>query len=57
MVDIKKLRIEKKLTQQKLAELCGLSIVTINKAENTGKMRLTTYQTILYALNSYPNNN
>ena len=57
MVDIKKLRMEKKLTQQKLAELCGLSIVTINKAENTGKMRLTTYQTILYALNSYPNNN
>jgi len=57
MIDIKKLRIEKGLTQQKLAELCGLSIVTINKAENTGKMRLSTYQTILYALSNYPNNN
>jgi transcriptional regulator with XRE-family HTH domain len=57
MIDIKKLRIEKGLTQQKLAELCGLSIVTINKAENTGKMRLSTYQTILYALNTYCNNN
>lgn len=57
MIDIKKLRTEKKLTQQKLAELCGLSIVTINKAENTGKMRLSTYQTILYALNCYSNNN
>lgn len=57
MIDIKKLRTEKGLTQQKLAELCGLSIVTINKAENTGKMRLSTYQTILYALNCYSNNN
>lgn len=57
MIDIKKLRIEKGLTQQKLAELCGLSIVTINKAENTGKMRLSTYQTILYALSSYTNHN
>lgn len=57
MVDIKKLRMEKGLTQQKLAELCGLSIVTINKAENTGKMRLSTYQTILYALSNYTHHN
>ena len=57
MMDIKKMRIEKGLTQQKLAELCGLSIVTINKAENTGKMRLSTYQTILYALSNYSNHN
>ena len=57
MTDIKKLRMEKGLTQQKLAELCGLSIVTINKAENTGKMRLSTYQTILYALSNYTCNN
>ena len=57
MIDIKKLRMEKKLTQQKLAELCGLSIVTINKAENTGKMRLSTYQTILYALSNYSYHN
>ena len=57
MVDIKKLRMEKGLTQQQLANLCGLSIVTINKAENTMKMRLSTYQTILYALNNYSNHN
>lgn len=53
MIDIKKLRIEKGLTQQQLANLCGLSIVTINKAENSGKMRLSTYQTILYVLNNH----
>lgn len=56
MIDIKKLRIEKGLTQQQLANLCGLSIVTINKAENSGKMRLSTYQTILYVLNNHNNN-
>ena len=48
---------EKGLTQQQLANLCGLSIVTINKAENTGKMRLSTYQTILYALSNFTNHN
>lgn len=50
MEKIKELRQEKKLTQEQLAKMTGLSFVTINRAEKTGKMRLSTYQKIVNAL-------
>jgi len=50
METIKDLRKEKKITQEKLAKITGLSFVTINRAEKTGKMRLSTYQKIVNAL-------
>ena len=49
-LDIKQLRKEKGLTQMKLAELTGLSFVTINRAERKGVMRLATYLKIVNAL-------
>jgi transcriptional regulator with XRE-family HTH domain len=50
MEAIKDLRKEKKITQEQLAKITGLSFVTINRAEKTGKMRLSTYQKIVNAL-------
>jgi transcriptional regulator with XRE-family HTH domain len=50
MESIKELRLEKKITQEKLAQLCGLTTVTINRAEKSGKMRLSTYETIINTL-------
>lgn len=52
-VNIRELRKEKKLTQMKLAELTGLSFVTINRAEKKGVMRLSTYDKIVNTLNNY----
>ena len=52
MESIKELRLEKKITQEKLAQLCGLTTVTINRAEKSGKMRLSTYETIINTLKS-----
>jgi transcriptional regulator with XRE-family HTH domain len=49
-VNIRELRKEKKLTQMKLAELTGLSFVTINRAEKKGVMRLSTYDKIVDTL-------
>ena len=57
MVEIKKLRIEKGLTQEQLAHLCGLTTATINKAENHGNIRLITYKTIIQTLTNYDNIN
>jgi len=50
MESIKELRKEKNITQEALAKLTGLSFVTINRAEKTGKMRLSTYQKIVNVL-------
>jgi transcriptional regulator with XRE-family HTH domain len=50
MDNIKELRLQKGLTQENVAKLTGLSFVTINRAEKTGKMRLSTYQKIINAL-------
>ena len=50
MEAIKDLRKEKKITQEQLAKITGLSFVTINRAEKTGKMRLSTYSKIVIAL-------
>jgi transcriptional regulator with XRE-family HTH domain len=57
MVEIKKLRQEKGLTQEKLAQLTGLTTATINKAENHGNIRLITYRTIIETLTNYDNSN
>jgi len=53
MVEIKKLRQEKGLTQEKLAQLSGLTTATINKAENHGNIRLLTYKLIIETLTNY----
>lgn len=52
-LDIKQLRKEKGLTQMKLAELTGLSFVTINRAERKGVMRLSTYEKIITTLQNH----
>jgi transcriptional regulator with XRE-family HTH domain len=52
MESIKELRKEKGITQEKLAQLTGLTTVTINRAEKYGKMRLSTYETIINTLKS-----
>lgn len=51
--DIKQLRLEKGLTQEKLARLCNLTTATVNKAENKKNIRLSTYITIISKLVSY----
>ena len=50
MENIKQLRQEKGITQEALAKMTGLSFVTINRAEKTGKMRLSTYMKIINSL-------
>jgi|Laugresp1bdmlbsn_1035097.scaffolds.fasta_scaffold28418_2 predicted transcriptional regulator len=52
-LDLRQMRKERKLTQEKLAFLTGISVVSINKSEMTGKMNLTTYFKILNALKTY----
>jgi transcriptional regulator with XRE-family HTH domain len=52
MDNIKELRLQKGLTQEQLAKITGLSFVTINRAEKTGKMRLSTYIKIINTLKS-----
>lgn len=53
MIDLKKMRQDKGLTQAQLAHLCKLTTATINKAENHGNVRLITYNTIIQTLNNY----
>lgn len=55
MKSIKELRISAGLTQEKLANLTGLTTVTINRIEKTGNMRLATYNKIIELLKSYQN--
>lgn len=46
---VKELRNKLKMTQMDVAKLTGISIVTINRAEN-GTVKLTTYQKIIECL-------
>lgn len=50
MKEIKMLRVEKGLTQEQLAQLCGVTTVTINRAERKGNMRHSTYVKIMEIL-------
>jgi len=47
---LRKLRREKEVTQEKLAELSGISLATVNRAEKTGKVRLSTMQKLFQVL-------
>ena len=51
MSEIKNLRVKKGITQEKLATLSGVTTVTVNRAENSGKMRQSTYIKLLNTLN------
>jgi len=52
MKEIRELRKQKGITQEKLAYLSGVTTVTVNRAENSGKMRQSTYLKLLNTLNS-----
>ncbi len=52
-LDLRAMRKERKLSQEKLAFLTGISTVSINKSEMTGNMNLRTYFKILNALITY----
>ena len=49
--EIKELRKRKGLTQERLASLSGVTTVTVNRAEKSGKMRQSTYIKLLNTLN------
>jgi DNA-binding XRE family transcriptional regulator len=51
MKEIKELRKRKGLTQERLASLSGVTTVTVNRAEKSGKMRQSTYIKLLNTLN------
>ena len=51
MKEIRELRKQKGLTQEKLASLSGVTTVTVNRAENSGKMRQSTYIKLVNTLN------
>jgi DNA-binding XRE family transcriptional regulator len=51
MKEIRDLRKKKGLTQEKLASLSGVTTVTVNRAEKSGKMRQSTYIKLLNTLN------
>lgn len=53
MESIKELRKAKNLTQEKVAQISGFTTVTINRAERSGKMRLSTYYKIIQAIKDY----
>jgi|694.fasta_scaffold42079_6 predicted transcriptional regulator len=48
--ELRKLRRAKEVTQEKLAELSGISLATVNRAEKTGKVRLSTMQRLFHIL-------
>lgn len=50
MNEIKRLRIEKGLTQEQLAVKAGVTTVTINRAEKRDNMRYSTYKKIMSVL-------
>jgi predicted transcriptional regulator len=49
--ELRKTRRSKEVTQVQLAELSGISLATINRAEKTGKVRLQTMQLLFETLN------
>lgn len=51
MKEIRDLRKKKGLTQERLASLSGVTTVTVNRAEKSGKMRQSTYIKLLNTLN------
>ncbi len=52
MKEIRELRQKKGITQEKLASMSGVTTVTVNRAENSGKMRQSTYLKLLHTLNT-----
>lgn len=52
MKEIRELRKQKGITQEKLAYLSGVTTVTVNRAENSGKMRQSTYIKLVNTLNT-----
>ena len=52
MKELRELRKKKGLTQEKLAYLSGVTTVTVNRAEKSGKMRQSTYIKLLTILNA-----
>jgi len=52
MKEIRELRKQKGITQEKLASMSGITTVTVNRAENSGKMRQSTYLKLLNTLNN-----
>ena len=49
-LELRKLRRSKDVTQEKLAEISGISLATVNRAEKTGKVRLSTMQKLFQVL-------
>ncbi len=52
--DLRRLRRIKEVTQEKLAEISGISLATVNRAEKTGKVRLSTMQKLFQILEEMP---
>ena len=48
--ELRRLRRAKEITQEKLAELSGISLATINRAEKSVKVRLCTMQKLFQVL-------
>jgi len=48
--EIKKLRAESGLSREKLAQMCGLTSMTIYRAETKGNITVTNYLKILNTL-------
>ena len=54
--EIRTLRIARGLSQEKLAQLCGLTSQTIYRAEKTGKITLSNYLKITNTLKNVTTN-
>lgn len=52
MKEIRELRKKKGISQEKLASISGVTTVTVNRAENSGKVRQSTYLKLINTLNS-----
>ena len=48
--ELRRLRRDKEVTQVKLAEMSGISLATVNRAEKTGKVYLKTMQKLFQVL-------
>lgn len=48
--ELRKTRRSKEVTQEKLAEMSGISLATVNRAEKTGKVYLKTMQKLFKVL-------
>jgi DNA-binding transcriptional regulator YiaG len=52
MKEIRELRKKKGISQEKLASISGVTTVTVNRAENSGKVRQSTYLKLINTLNT-----